>query len=191
MRTFNLRVCKLRPFFDIMGGCFNFFLLLPSSSPLYLLLMSSAPIVPVLQLDSKGKQGRMIHVTHQIPYEVTPSRTQQGLAWSFTPRHGHSAMYAGMQSLEPTFETFRIGWTGPIHYQQQQQQPAYDTTAIQVLDTPLPFAGDNDADQFTEEEKYELVQQLYHQYGCLPLFLDNDSVNGHYYGYCKTSKCRK
>ncbi|SAL98687.1 hypothetical protein [Absidia glauca] len=149
--------------------------------------MSSAPIVPLLQLDSKEKQGRLIHVTHQIPYEVTPSRTQQGLTWSFTPRHGHSAMYAGMLSLEPTFETFRIGWTGPIHYQQQQQQQQpCDTTAIQTLDAPLPFAGDNDADQFTEEEKYELVQQLYHQYGCLPLFLDNDSVNGHYYGYCKS-----
>ncbi|CAO3600646.1 unnamed protein product [Absidia cylindrospora] len=117
-------------------------------------------------------------------------------------------MYAGMQSLEPEFETFRIGWTGPIHYrqpnttqqqqqQQQQQQDQHDQHdqnqqhisdpwASHERDSPAPFAGDNDINQFTEEEKYDLVQQLYHQYGCLPLFLDNDSINGHYYGYCKT-----
>ncbi|KAI8066372.1 glycosyltransferase family 20-domain-containing protein [Gongronella butleri] len=46
--------------------------------------------------------------------------------------------------------------------------------------------ADNDIDLYTEQETYDLVQQLYHQYNCAPLFLDDESVNGHYYGYCKT-----
>ncbi|KAI8332220.1 glycosyltransferase family 20-domain-containing protein [Chlamydoabsidia padenii] len=143
--------------------------------------MTLPTFVLLLPLDSSNKQDRLIHVTHQIPYEISPSRTPQGLTWSFNPRHGHSAMYAGMQSLEPTFETLRIGWTGPIHYQQHDDDTLEDEAPLNNNN-----AGNNDMDQFTEEEKYELVQQLYHQYGCLPLFLDNDSVNGHYYGYCKT-----
>ncbi|CAO3611620.1 unnamed protein product [Cunninghamella blakesleeana] len=69
-------------------------------------------------IDTENKEniGRLIQVTHQIPYEITPYRTEEGLIWTFSPRHGHSAMYAGMESLASKFETLRIGWTGSIDY---------------------------------------------------------------------------
>ncbi|KAI8097569.1 glycosyltransferase family 20-domain-containing protein [Halteromyces radiatus] len=153
--------------------------------------MSTLTFLPLLPLETKEKVGRLIHVTHQIPYEVQSYRTQQGLLWSFTPRHGHSAMYAGMQSLEPDFETLRIGWTGSIQCQQltstqKQYDHLFTPKEQQQQQQQQQQQLTSDIDQFTEEEKYDMIQQLYHQYGCIPLFLDNEEVDGHYYGYCKT-----
>lgn len=152
-----------------------------------------------IEAENKENSGRLIQVTHQIPYEITPYRTEEGLIWTFSPRHGHSAMYAGMESLTSKFETLRIGWTGSIDYKHlndftQDLSSSSDLYSSTTTTTNITSNGvnnnDNGLDQFTEEEKYDLVQQLFHQYKCLPLFLDNESVDGHYYGYCKTSKCK-
>ncbi|ORX62032.1 hypothetical protein DM01DRAFT_1379888 [Hesseltinella vesiculosa] len=135
--------------------------------------------LPLLPNDTKKNKGRVINVTHQIPYEIHPHRTSQGLIWSLEPRQGHSAMYAGLASLKDDYNTLQIGWSGTIHEPFDHDRPV-------TLDQVHFDKCDNDIDNYIEQEKYDLVQQLHHQYSCVPLFFDNNTVHGHYYGYCKT-----
>ncbi|KAI7862478.1 glycosyltransferase family 20-domain-containing protein [Spinellus fusiger] len=75
-------------------------------------------------------------------------------------------MYGGVQSLEPTWEVLAIGWTGHIHC-------STNTTQKSLLTT------------LTVQDKHTLTSTLQKNH-CIPLFLDTESVFGHYDGYCKT-----
>lgn len=109
------------------------------------------------------KKGRIINLTHQIPYEIT---LDDG-SWEFTPRRGHGAMYGGIHSLQKSWDVLHIGWTGLINKN--------DESIVEDL---------------SETEKNELYNQLKENHSCLPLFVDSESVSGHYDGYCKTSKVK-
>lgn len=109
---------------------------------------------------TSNKKGRIINVTHQIPYEIT---SKDG-GWQFTPRRGHGAMYGGIHSLQDSWDILHVGWTGTIN--------DVDGSVVE---------------QLSEEEETCLNEQLSNKHSCLPLFVDSESVTGHYDGYCKTS----
>lgn len=142
--------------------------LLPST-PLFTAIstaftMANDSFIPLLS-DIKKPDGRIINVTHQIPYEVT---LDSNGSWTFTNRRGHSAMYSGIQSLQKDWVTVHIGWTGAIY-----KQTLSETSVIQTV---------------SDKDKEQLTADLLRLHGCIPLFLDSESVAGHYDGYCKTSK---
>lgn len=127
-------------------------------------------------LASDKNEGRIIHVTHQIPFEVTHDlKEQDRLHWSFASRHGHAAMYAGMHSLVDEWETLCIGWSGQMYENSHDSSEDFNRREIEVS-------------SLTPAEKDALTTQLRQEHNCIPLFLDNESIAGHYYGYCKTCK---
>jgi trehalose 6-phosphate synthase/phosphatase len=91
-----------------------------------------------------NKKCRIIQVMHKLPIEPSSSA-------EWTSRHGHAAMYSGIESLKDEWDMLYIGWTGHL-------------------------ANDD-----------QVCQQL-EKYNCIPVFLDQDNINGHYKGYCKTCK---
>ncbi|KAG1239869.1 hypothetical protein G6F68_018213 [Rhizopus microsporus] len=123
---------------------------------------SFVPLVPA----NSEKQGRIISITHQIPWEIIHNAAKDN-KWSFRPRHEHAAMYAGIQSLADEWKTLSIGWTGQ----------AYEGNS-----------GRCELDNLDEQEKETIRVQLEQEYNCIPLFLDNESVLGHYHGFWKTCK---
>ncbi|KAI8982541.1 glycosyltransferase family 20-domain-containing protein [Pilobolus umbonatus] len=119
------------------------------------------------------KKGRIIHVTHQLPFSVSHDHKEdERLTWTFTPRQGHAAMYAGMFSLNDEWETVCIGWTGNI--QERSHLTSEDINKYDI-----------DGSSLSDTEKEAMKTQLKSN-NCIPLLLDSDSVSGHYYGYCKT-----
>ncbi|CEP15235.1 hypothetical protein [Parasitella parasitica] len=128
--------------------------------------------LPLLAPDNN--QGRIIHVTHQIPYQVSHDiKEDKRLHWSFTSRHGHAAMYAGMHSLIDEWETLCIGWTGKMY--EKSTSSCQDVNLLEIDESVL-----------STDEKIAMTTQLQQEHNCIPLFLDSESVAGHYYGYCKT-----
>ncbi|KAI8366831.1 glycosyltransferase family 20-domain-containing protein [Radiomyces spectabilis] len=127
----------------------------------------SFQFLPLLPLDMAA-EGRVLHVTHQIPYVVHHGDDR----WILTPRQGHAAMYAGMESLNDEWETLRFGWTGQIY----RRTSNYGNSS----------ASDMLIDKLTDHEKKSLEDDLRRSHHCIPLFLDSESVAGHYDGYCKT-----
>ncbi|KAL7329095.1 hypothetical protein PS15p_207256 [Mucor circinelloides] len=128
--------------------------------------------LPLLAPDKN--QGRIMHVTHQIPYQVTHDiKEDEKLHWTFTSRHGHAAMYAGMQSLIDEWETVCIGWTGKMY--ERSMSSSEDVNQLEIDESTL-----------SEKEKNAMTIQLQQEHNCIPLFLDSESIAGHYHGYCKT-----
>lgn len=116
------------------------------------------------------KKGRIINITHQIPYEISYVDNKN---WTFSPRRGHGAMYDGIHSLQNNWDILYIGWTGQIN----KLEKTFDDT----------FTKENIL-QLTDIQKTTLRSQLIQDYQCMPLFFDSESVSGHYDGYCKSSK---
>jgi trehalose 6-phosphate synthase/phosphatase len=128
--------------------------------------------LPLLAPDKN--QGRIIHVTHQIPFQVSHDiKEDERLHWSFTSRHGHAAMYAGMHSLIDEWETICIGWTGKMY--EKSLSSSEDVNRLEIDESTL-----------SEKEKVAMTIQLQQEHNCIPLFLDGESIAGHYHGYCKT-----
>jgi trehalose 6-phosphate synthase/phosphatase len=113
-------------------------------------------------------KGRIINVTHQIPYELTLEKN----GWNITPRRGHGAMYGGIHSLQHEWDILYIGWTGQIN----KIEHKFDGHTKEPID------------HLNKLERAELYNNLKENYQCIPLFVDGESVSGHYDGYCKTSK---
>ncbi|KAI8149805.1 glycosyltransferase family 20-domain-containing protein [Fennellomyces sp. T-0311] len=121
--------------------------------------------IPLLSTEQKPIDGRIINVTHQIPFEIKHT----GSTWSLAPRRGHGAMYAGIESLRQEWDTLHIGWTGEIY-----KHSSPEATSAEVVRS------------VTDDDKTVLADELKRQHACIPLFLDSESVAGHYDGYCKT-----
>lgn len=131
--------------------------------------------LPLLAMDKN--EGRIIHVTHQIPFQITHDiKEDKRLHWSFTARHGHAAMYAGIHSLTDEYENLSIGWTGQM-VENAKHDSFENVHRHEIEESSL-----------TCEEKEAMTTQLAQEHNCIPLFLDNDSIAGHYHGYCKTCK---
>ncbi|KAI9477988.1 MAG: hypothetical protein EXX96DRAFT_233645 [Benjaminiella poitrasii] len=145
------------------------------------------------------EKGRIINITHQIPYEITLTDNKED-PWQLAPRRGHGAMYGGVDSLQKSgnWKVLYIGWTGHIMKQQrqqqqlqqqrQQQQQQQQQQQIQsYINSNSTTLEPVDYNQLKDTEKEKLKHKL-KALGCLPLFIDGESVAGHYDGYCKTSK---
>ncbi|KAI8988048.1 glycosyltransferase family 20-domain-containing protein [Mycotypha africana] len=152
------------------------------------------------------KKGRIINVTHQIPYEI--SFCQKSQQWQFAPRRGHGAMYDGVHSLRNEWNIIYIGWTGQLTISTSTSichassttnvSTTANTTTTTTTTTDMnknpPTAASittNTAKELidrdlTDTEKLELYSTLKEKYQCIPLFIDGESVAGHYDGYCKT-----
>lgn len=133
-------------------------------------LDESLRILPLLSKDlPQSGFDRIIHVTHQLPFEISRTDNDDNHQWSFAPRRGHGAMYAGIESLKNEWKSIHIGWTGEIH-----GQPDAETNNKTTL-------------ELAHDDKERLAKDLEEAHGCIPLYLDSESVAGHYDGYCKTS----
>ena len=135
-------------------------------------------LLPALLSSTTGQKpvNRIVHVTHQIPFEISQtvsSASTETTSWSLAPRRGHGAMYAGIESLRDEWETVHVGWSGEIHKKHTVGSPEAAATVVQTL---------------TDHDKLVLTKELKEKHACIPLFLDSESVDGHYDGYCKTSK---
>jgi trehalose 6-phosphate synthase/phosphatase len=131
--------------------------------------------LPLLAVDEN--QGRIVHVTHQIPFEIKHDmKEEERLHWNFVSRHGHAAMYAGMHSLIDEWETVCIGWSGQMY--ENSTSSSEDVSRREI-----------DVSTLSSAEKEAISTQLKQEHNCIPIFLDNESIAGHYHGYCKTRKC--
>ncbi|KAG0165723.1 threalose-6-phosphate phosphatase [Apophysomyces sp. BC1034] len=110
-------------------------------------------------------KGRIIHVAHKMAHEITFDSHER--TWTLTPRQDHAAMYAGIHSLRDDWDILLIGWTGRIYESSETR-------------TPL------DVSNLTDDEKLAIALELRERHQCIPLFLDSESIAGHYNGYCKT-----
>jgi len=111
-----------------------------------------------------------IHTNGVLPHSSTPSSpssfsSSDNIHWKFSQRNGHSAMYAGVRSIEdPLF----IGMVGNLK----------DING-----------NDLDLDINLGSDKLEtLKSQLLTEKSCIPIIVSNKVATGHYDGYCKTSK---
>ncbi|KAI8096964.1 glycosyltransferase family 20-domain-containing protein [Halteromyces radiatus] len=89
----------------------------------------------------------------------------QSEIWNITPRPGHSAIYAGTDSLRKHYKTLMIGGTGQIK--------------SELTDQEMPL------DEIRPEHRDGLSQLLKLRHGMIPIFLKNEQAFGHYEGYCK------
>ncbi|TPX70054.1 hypothetical protein SpCBS45565_g02009 [Spizellomyces sp. 'palustris'] len=91
--------------------------------------------------------------------------TVPGGRWKFQERRGHSAIFAGINSLKDTEKLIHIGWTGTT----------YD-------DESYPL----ESNSLTRELRQSLTDELWERKKCVPVILDDKKAAGHYEGYCKT-----
>ncbi|ORY92359.1 glycosyltransferase family 20-domain-containing protein [Syncephalastrum racemosum] len=84
--------------------------------------------------------------------------------WRLNSRRGHSAMYSGLDSLKPKYDTLYIGSTGNIMSNHSDHVPS---------------------EEIREEERNSLGSLLFLKHQMIPIFLDDKLAHGHYEGYCK------
>ena len=90
-----------------------------------------------------------------------------GPYWRLDHRRGHSALYAGIESLKAgdEYDVVHIGWTGL----------AFDEDKHVV-----------DAASLSSDVRGELTRALLTGYKSVPVFVDDKISQGHYEGYCKS-----
>ncbi|KAI8148422.1 glycosyltransferase family 20-domain-containing protein [Fennellomyces sp. T-0311] len=94
--------------------------------------------------------------------QVSLGDTEQ---WKLTQRRGHSAMYAGIDSLRQDYRTLYIGSTGNIISSATRE--------------PIP------TDSVTPGERENLTSLLRSKHDMMPVFVPDAIATGHYEGYCK------
>jgi hypothetical protein len=124
-------------------------------------IMTDRPAI-LSMLETPTIQGRIINVTHMLPYEIAkPAKGD----FELTPRRGHGAMYSGIESLSKDWQCVHIGGTGPIHYDEEQS-----------------FNLDEALRPALKEQLNQLPRAM------VPVFLDDENATNHYEGYCKTGQ---
>ncbi|KAI9010950.1 glycosyltransferase family 20-domain-containing protein [Phycomyces nitens] len=84
--------------------------------------------------------------------------------WSLSQRKGHSAMYAGLDSLKREYQTLYIGGTGNVLSKHRDQVHA---------------------DDVSEQQRENLRDLLKSKHDMVPIFIKHSLASGHYEGYCK------
>lgn len=117
-------------------------------------------------LSSSGAT-RIIAASHFIPFTVkvsedTPNEPYQ---WTVSRRRGHTAMYAGIRSLRdlPSTKCTLVGWIG--RYQDLK-------------------GNEHTCESLSAESRANIVRSL-EKYNAVPVFVNDDTANGHYEGYSK------
>jgi trehalose 6-phosphate synthase/phosphatase len=98
---------------------------------------------------------------------LIPSLGQSDL-WDIKPRTGHSAIFAGTESLKEHYDTLLIGGTGQIKS---------ELTDLEVPTEEIPAI-----------QKNSLTQLLRNRHKMHPVYLNSEQASGHYEGYCKQGK---
>lgn len=98
---------------------------------------------------------------------LIPSLGQSDL-WDIKPRPGHSAIFAGTESLKEHYETLLIGGTGQIK--------------SELTDLEVPI------EEIPAIQKNSLTQLLRNRHKMHPVYLNSEQATGHYEGYCKQGK---
>ncbi|KAG5463528.1 MAG: hypothetical protein BJ554DRAFT_6737, partial [Olpidium bornovanus] len=87
--------------------------------------------------------------------------------WTFTNRRGHSALFAGVRSLQEDNTVLCLGYVGDI-YDQEGNYVAFDSLSPEYVDA--------------------LKTQLREEKNCIPVIVPEVEAVGHYEGYCKNGK---
>lgn len=102
----------------------------------------------------------------QEPLPVSSSTLEPAEpAWQFTKRRDHSALYAGILSLQKSYNCTFIGYVDKV----------YDAN------NPVSM----DVDELGEGDRASLVQSLRQSRNAYPVFLDSHTSHQHYEGFCK------
>jgi trehalose 6-phosphate synthase/phosphatase len=112
------------------------------------------------------KPNRVIHISHFIP--TICSLSADGKSWDFSVRRGHSAMYAGIQSLSPSYDNIHIGYIGELKDHNNHT---------------IPYSQIDES--MKESVKTALLKDKNKQ---IPVFIDPVEASSHYEGYCKSGK---
>ncbi|KAG1456433.1 hypothetical protein G6F56_006833 [Rhizopus delemar] len=118
---------------------------------------SEAPVTPAEEKD-------MNPISHVQKRQSILTALGQTNIWRLTQRRGHSAMYAGIDSMKKDHETLYIGSTGAIKSE--------DDEPIEV-------------DDINREEREGLSELLQSKYNIDPIFISDKQAYGHYEGYSK------
>ncbi|KAJ2489541.1 hypothetical protein IWW37_003887 [Coemansia sp. RSA 2050] len=110
---------------------------------------------------------RIIAASHFLPFsvavaEATPEEPYQ---WTVSRRSGHTAMYAGIRSLNehPNTDCTQLGWIGYYKGRDGQERAC---------------------DSLSAESRANIVEAL-KPFDAVPVFIDEGTANGHYEGYSK------
>ncbi|KAJ1553824.1 threalose-6-phosphate phosphatase, partial [Nowakowskiella sp. JEL0078] len=127
---------------------------------------SLPPIVKVLpQKSPESVVSSLTSSLNNVSVDITASKNRSdNIEWTFLPRRGHSALFAGVRSLEKYSEVLHIGWTGPT-----------------LDDEKEPI----DSQHLTTEFVNNLADSLLKEKRCIPVFLDDKVALSYYDGYCK------
>ncbi|KAJ2374500.1 hypothetical protein IW150_003064 [Coemansia sp. RSA 2607] len=110
---------------------------------------------------------RIIAATHFLPLCVTVSEEtpEEPYKWTISRRGGHTAMYAGIRSLNdnPNSECTLLGWIGNY----------------------IDSKGEKRSCSTLTEESRDNIRQTLAEYRAVPVFIDDETANGHYEGYSK------
>ncbi|KAF0420413.1 glycosyltransferase family 20-domain-containing protein [Gigaspora margarita] len=122
-------------------------------------------------ISADSKYTRVFNMTHLIPYEVymsePPKSSEDGTTtynWALKQRRGHSALYAGIHSLDKDWDSYYVGFVGQIS---------------DAEDKPIEQSC------YTEELK-KSVECFLLEKKVVPVFLEDELHHGHYEGFCKT-----
>ncbi|KAL1921421.1 uncharacterized protein VTP21DRAFT_11137 [Calcarisporiella thermophila] len=105
--------------------------------------------------------------TPTAKFSRRPSPQQlQNPTWHFTTRRGHSALYAGIRSLQEEWgESIHVGWVG--HCSDEKGE---------LIESCMLYP----------HYKKSLQEQLWREGKIVPVFLEDKISAGHYEGYCKS-----
>ncbi|KAI9221325.1 glycosyltransferase family 20-domain-containing protein [Blastocladiella britannica] len=145
-------------------------------------------------------QAEVESAADPIAIQASPPRTTK--KWALAPRRGHSALYAGVQSL-----------AGRVHAPSLAGEPEPATVAATVASTDTAGTGSAidaptihecvfvgtlgpvvdmygrivEGYALSDEDRAELERILWKEQACVPVFLERDVARAHYEGYCKTT----
>ncbi|KAJ2722429.1 hypothetical protein GGI07_003327 [Coemansia sp. Benny D115] len=112
-------------------------------------------------------QKRIIAATHFLPFRVSVSKEtpSEPYKWEVSRRGGHTAMYAGIRSLSESANSdcIVLGWIG--NYKD--------------------LKGEEHSCSSLSEESQDNIRKALQVHKAVPVFIDEETANGHYEGYSK------
>ncbi|KAI9179323.1 hypothetical protein H9P43_005986 [Blastocladiella emersonii ATCC 22665] len=114
--------------------------------------------------------------------------------WALAPRRGHSALYAGIQSLahkaaaSPDACDAASAPTDPASTASAATGPFHESVYIGTLG-PIVDSHGRIVEQYelSAADRAELADLLWREQRCIPVLVDDDTASKHYSGYCKST----
>ncbi|KAJ2162076.1 hypothetical protein GGF46_000951 [Coemansia sp. RSA 552] len=110
---------------------------------------------------------RIIAAAHFLPFTITVDKEtpEEPYTWKVSRRSGHTAMYAGIRALgeRPNTACTQVGWIGNYRDLKGDEHPC---------------------EGLSDESRANICNELA-KHSAVPVFVDEDTANGHYEGYSK------